>query len=193
MAPGVVVAAHLERCARCCGEVRGFERAEGELMASLPEVALAPDALGRAFEALEGKGKSGGRATRPVRERVGDVVLPKAFAALGTRPRRWLTPEFWIAHARAPSADGWRVYLLRAPPGVEIPWHRHGGDELIAVLKGVLQDGARLGEGDFAQHSAGGSHAVTVGAAGACACLVASRGSSDWPGIARLTAAWLGI
>lgn len=190
-AAALAVAAHVESCAYCATRVRAIEAAEGRLMASLPDAPLGADALARALTRLEAGSPPG--AAQPPPPSLGEVALPTALADVPFAPRRWVGPGFWAARARLPEEGGWRLALLRAPAGARIPWHRHGGEEMIAVLEGAVADDAAYVEGDFAEHGAGGAHQLAVSGAGPCACLIAARGGGEWRGVGGLAAAWLGL
>lgn len=191
MAAELALAAHLEACAPCAGQVREMEAAEGRLMESLPDALMGSNALAQAMAAIDrkevgadpGAGCAEGFGTR----------LPAAMAGLGFHPRRWLRPGFWAARARTPDEEGWRLVLLRAPAGERLPSHRHTGDEFITVLSGSFRDGETFAAGDFAAHGVGDQHRLTVTREGPCACLVAYQSRAEWEGLPGLAAAWLGL
>ena len=55
---------------------------------------------------------------------------------------RWLpaAPGIELAVLREDASRGMRAVLARGVKGARHPRHRHGGDELILVLEGVLRD-----------------------------------------------------
>jgi putative transcriptional regulator len=189
LAPALVVNAHLGQCATCRGRVGDLEEAEGRLLASLPNAALADDA----FEQVLARLPTRPQPLRLTRRAIGDVPLPVAVARAGLSPRRYLTPEFWVAPVRASRADGWRAYVLRAPAGWKIPRHLHRGPEFISVLMGAFQDGRRHAAGDFAENLTNHEHELQVTAEGPCACLIAARGGARWRGLAGAITPLLGV
>ncbi|RAK57642.1 cupin domain-containing protein [Phenylobacterium deserti] len=189
-AAALAVGAHVEGCALCAAQVRAVEATEGQRLAGLPDAPLAADALARTLRRLD-VGRSKPALSSPVR--LGDVRLPLVLADVGFAPRRWVAPGFWAARARIPDEDGWRLALLHAPAGAKVPWHQHGGDEMIAVLSGAFSDPAVYVQGDFAEHRTGEGHELAVTEDGPCACLIAARGGGDFRGVGGLAAAWLGL
>jgi putative transcriptional regulator len=82
-------------------------------------------------------------------------ALPKALVksqlldladapALPIDPSRYewseVAPGVHVAIVREDAARGMRACLVSGKAGARHPRHRHGGDELILVLEGVLQD-----------------------------------------------------
>lgn len=192
LAPSVTLSAHLETCAVCRGRVEAFEDAEGNLLESSPPVALAPGALSRILDRIDANPTAEPRHV-PHPETLGDVRLPAAVARVGLARRRWLAPGIWTAAVRARRTDDWRTLLLRAPGGMKIPTHEHGGRELIAVLQGTLHDGHTYVAGDFAEHGAGSGHRLEIARDGPCACLISIQGRAHWHGWARVIAPLAGM
>jgi putative transcriptional regulator len=190
LAAGLSLAAHMDGCRHCRARVVALEAQEGEVLADGPDATLAPDALGRALARLDDPAPPS--PTRKL-DRLGDVVLPSVVAHLGLKSRRWVAPGFWAARVNAPSTDGWRTFLLRAPAGARIPHHEHGGVELIYVISGAFRDGVDYEAGDFAEHSAESEHDLTVFPDGPCACLISLQGTTRWKGWSRVIVPILGV
>jgi putative transcriptional regulator len=182
----MVISAHLEHCEKCQPAVARAEEVHGQILESLADTAMAPDALQLALARIDTPAK---RAPASL----GDVPLPEAVACLGLRSRRFLGPEFWIAPVRGVWSDNWRLYLLRAPAGTRIPEHRHRGQEMFQVLTGAVRDRQLHRQGDFAVLSHGVDHALEVTTDGPCACLVAAENGARWTGLTRALSPLLGI
>ncbi len=187
---GLVIAAHAEACRACDARIRQIEQVNGDLLASLPKASLAPDALARILDKIERVPLETKRQPTPSSA---DVPIPAAVARFGLAPRRWINPSLWIAHVRAPRADGWRAYLVGGAPNARIPAHTHNGMELISVLLGAYRDGQTYSQGDFAQKERGTEHTQQVGPHEACVCLVASGAPARWRGAAKFIAPLIDI
>lgn len=191
--PCLTVESHLEGCAECRSHVARVEATEGLRLNALPPTAMAPDALDRLFARIDAS-TPWVEPTAP--EQVAgleDVPLPRSVAAFGLRPRRWLSPGFWVAHVDIPREDDWRTFILRAPAKSRIPAHSHPSEEYISVLTGAFHDGEHYSAGDFGENFAGSSHTLEIGDEAPCACLIAIRGNIEWRGWAKIIGPALGI
>lgn len=184
------VAVHLEGCARCAGFVREVEAAESETAHGLEPEPMAPDALAAMMAKLDALPVP---TPRPERATLGDVPLPHALRRMRIAPRRWVRPGLWIAHLPEARHDGWRAYLLRAPPGQGLPTHAHSGPELICVLAGAFKDQRTHSQGDFVEDVAPKQHRLDVLKDDACACLIATKGPLRWQGWRRALGPMLSI
>lgn len=70
-------------------------------------------------------------------------------------------------------ADGTpKMFLLELPPGCEFPDHPHPGEEECLLLKGdLVNDGRKLGPGDYVKARAG-THHHGLYTVGGCVCLL---------------------
>jgi len=67
---------------------------------------------------------------------------------------------------------GHRAMLLELQPGVHVPEHPHAGHEECLILRGdLINEGRRLGPGDYVRASAGTDH-LEVYSEGGCLCLI---------------------
>ena len=65
-----------------------------------------------------------------------------------------------------------RTFLLELPPGCEFPDHPHPGEEECLLLKGdLVNDGRKLGPGDYVRARAG-THHHGLYTVGGCVCLL---------------------
>jgi len=68
------------------------------------------------------------------------------------------------------------TYLLRLGAGRRIPFHGHGGSEMICVLKGSFSDASgRYQAGDFVEIDEATEHQPLAGPEGECICIIASE------------------
>jgi putative transcriptional regulator len=178
LAPCVVVAAHIEVCKRCRNMV-------GDLTPPALEIPEGPvDRPPRALLArIMARLDEVDHATATSPRKLGDAPLPGVVRGYGLHPRRYMSPRIWLASLRLPPLDGWRAYILRAPPGFRIPRHEHRGAEVVQVLTGAFRDGSTFQSGDFIESIKGRVHSLTVTPDGPCASLIASQGGSRWAGL----------
>lgn len=67
---------------------------------------------------------------------------------------------------------GHRAMLLELQPGVHLPEHPHEGHEECLILRGdLINEGRRLGPGDYVRASPGTDH-LSVYTEGGCVCLI---------------------
>ncbi len=67
---------------------------------------------------------------------------------------------------------GHRAMLLELQPGVHLPEHPHSGHEECLILRGdLINEGRRLGPGDYVRASVGTDH-LEVYSEGGCLCLI---------------------
>ncbi|CAN5443758.1 ChrR family anti-sigma-E factor [soil metagenome] len=191
--PSLTVESHLEGCAECRSEIARVEATEGQLLNALPPTQMAPDALDRVFARIDGSTPWVEPTAREQIAGLEDVPLPRSVAAFDLRPRRWLSPGFWVAHVDIPPEDDWRTFIIRAPAKSRIPAHSHPSHEYISVLTGAFIDGEHFDVGDFGENLAGSSHTLKVGGEAPCACLIAIRGNVEWHGWAKIIGPALGI
>jgi anti-sigma factor ChrR (cupin superfamily) len=169
---------------------------EAEFVDQLPAEPLAPDALQKLMAKLL---ETPVEAPPPVvNATLAGVPLPAALvgsARIGALRR--LGPGSWFAPIwNSRTAQDCGIYILRAPPGQQLPRLQHTGPELICVLLGAFDDEQRYQAGDFVEIPDSSKRSLTVTADGACACLIAQRRSANdhsWPsyrdGDARRSAA----
>ncbi len=191
--PGLVVCAHLERCAKCRADLRLLEAVGGALIDDLMPTEMEPDALALALARIERPAPP--RASTPVKRAGPDgMVLPGALARRGVGPRRFLAPGIWVAPVPSRSADGWRTYLLRAPAGMAVIDHDHHGAEYTLVLEGALADGdARYDAGDFGEAGPGHKHQPKAEPDAPCICLISGQGGIKARGLWTLAKPYLGV
>jgi putative transcriptional regulator len=156
-----VVAAHLEYCPRCCGDVARLEAVGFDLLGRLPPTPMAEGRLAQAMAALDGPSPPE-QAQAPTRERI--EFGPEQIAP---------GMSIW----RAPDGDnGELLYLLRLPAGRQLLLHGHQGAEFTTVLAGAYRDGEEIyATGDFCELDASADHQPCVVAGADCLCMIASE------------------
>lgn len=167
-----VVRAHLARCAACRSEAAFFESLGGALLEAETPVPMAPDALRRAFAAID---------RPPPAER---ARPPRAYGldGLSTGKRRWIAPGMWVSKVKTDERSRELVYLLGIGAGMALPRHTHVGYEFTCVLEGSFSDGVeRYEPGDFIATDESVEHSPVVGRDGPCVCLA----STDSPLVMR--------
>lgn len=170
---GLVVGAHIEGCAACRAQVRGFEAVSGAALSTLPAEAVEGDALARVMQRIDEPAAPVAKPdTRPLIER------------LSLKPRRWVAPGVWVAAVDTPHAAEDRVYLLSVAPGMPTARHAHSGAEFCTVLKGAYEDELGVfGAGDFAAAEGDLNHQPRVVSPEDCVCLFATEGRLKAQGV----------
>ena len=173
--PSLAVSAHLELCLCCRKATRLFEAVGGEMLQEAPPAEMQADALARALARIERPDPS----PKPPARHPGPegLTLPRALAARGIGRRRFVAPGFWVAPVPSQAADGWRTYVLRAPPGMAVPRHGHNGAEYTVILRGAFFDGdSHYAVGDFAECDEDADHQPQAAGPTPCICLITAQG-----------------
>ncbi len=196
--PALVVASHLESCARCRERVREYEALGGALLEALPPAALAPEALARALAAIDGGDHrapspaplaASAPAAAPRRPALPPgTAWPQALQGCSATPWRWMGPQMYLSRVTVPEDPAAKLFLLRIGAGKRLPTHSHSDLEMTQVLYGSFDDGrASFGAGDF--DSAGGDirHQPVVSEGGMCICLASVDGRLLFDGVIART------
>jgi putative transcriptional regulator len=169
---GVVVATHVSLCRHCRGMVRAFEQVGGALLESAEPAQMTAGALDRAMAQL-GQPEPV-RSARP--QAADEFPAPLSQYALGSW--RWIGRGVQWRSVDVASAEGVRVFMLKAAPGTRLPRHRHTGTEWTCVFEGAFRhDLGRYGPGDFDEADESVEHNPVVEDGVACICLVALQGN----------------
>lgn len=175
----LVVAVHVERCARCAAYVGALEAAGGALLDETPPAAMHALALDEVMARLDAP--PAGAAQPPASQ--GPPPLPQgqawpaALAGSRIAPWRWIGPGMRYSRVHLAGEDAVAVFLLRLAPGKYLPQHAHSGREFTQVLCGAFHDGrAQFHVGDFDAPGRGVQHLPVVQSAGECVCLTAVQG-----------------
>jgi putative transcriptional regulator len=192
-----VMASHIAMCPECSRELKTMELIGTSLFED-----LAPSKLDRSAPVVSARAGEEGETSAPARgvaiESKGDVP-PPLVALLGDDlenvPWKRLAPGVW--HYPVPLSEGAEgdLRLLKVAPGVALPEHGHGGEELTLLLKGSYRDAlGEYHEGDVADLDVDVEHRPVADPEEGCICLVASDQKAKFKGIiARLMQPWTGM
>lgn len=178
-ARAVVIATHVSLCAACASAVRDFEAIGGASLESLDPVAMNESALD-SFWARAGKQD---RAAAPA-----SVYAANDFSLDAAHPLASYLKEGIDAIEWRPVAPGLSQYvipaagyrpgvlrLLKISPGVRIPKHTHGDEELTLILHGSYTDEVGdFARGDLADLDGDVLHAPLATGDEPCICLIAT-------------------
>jgi putative transcriptional regulator len=198
-APALVLASHLEDCARCQAQLALLQQLGGALLDALPPAALREDALARAFSAIAAAdARVAAPAPVPVRglpPLPAGARWPLALAGCQITRWRWMGPGMRYARVRVPQDPQANVVLLRIAAGMYLAQHTHSGRELTQVLHGSFHDGrAQFGPGDFDATDTQVHHQPVVQAGSECICLASIEGRLVFDGaLARTLGALVGM
>ncbi|MCW5656715.1 MAG: ChrR family anti-sigma-E factor [Burkholderiaceae bacterium] len=200
LGPGdaIVLAAHLEGCARCRANTRMFEGVGGAMLESIEPALMASDALTRTLAAIDGKTAPAAPVAAPAQPRPGlppGVAWPRSMAHCAVSRWHWMGPGMRWSRVTVPHAPDANVFLLRIGAGKALANHTHTGLELTHVMCGSFHDGrARFGAGDFDAADGDVHHQPVLEAGGECICLASVQGRLVFDGtIARWVGALVGI
>jgi putative transcriptional regulator len=178
----LVVSTHLVGCAVCRGAVRSFERLRGIALEDGEPVGLEEGALQRALRKISSDGPA--EATAPDRDH--SEARPTPLSAYSLGKWRRIAPGLQWRPVAVPAAEGTRVFMLKAAPGIRIPHHAHAGLEWTCVLQGAFSHRlGRYGAGDFDEADDTIEHQPEVEEGVECICLVALQGQiqlKSWMG-----------
>ena len=192
----VVAACHVAWCGFCRAAVRQAEFAGGELLSELDPADVSPDCRARTLARLDQAtlyrlpvpAKAKGELPEPLAQLLGSQDL----ADLAWRKR---APGVAMVDIKlSPAAHG-QLRLMKIAPGMALPEHGHGGEELTLIFSGAYRDAlGRFARGDVADLDEAIEHRPVVEADAPCICLVATEAPTRFKSIiARLMQPFLGI
>lgn len=193
-AQAAVVASHVAMCPLCRRELKDLELIGAAMFDDMPSVAVKGEAPVPAARALEAETP----ASVPHVSVEGDVPYPLRAvlpAELGRIKWKRLAPGIW--HHPIPLSKGARgdLRLIKVAPGIALPEHGHGGEELTLLLAGSYRD--ELGtfrRGDVADLDDEVEHRPVADAREGCVCLIATERKARFKGlIARIMQSWTGL
>jgi putative transcriptional regulator len=177
-APAILVATHLELCARCRAAVRDLEALGGAVIADEAGAPLAPDAIARIFARIDADTPP--PPAPPVAPRPAlppGLDWPRSLRHCRISPWRVMGPGLRWSRVTVPYDRGANVFLLRIGAGKCLPPHTHGDSELTQVLHGSFDDGRSVFDvGDFDAADPSVHHQPVVQASSECICLAALDG-----------------
>lgn len=190
LAPGhaLVLAAHIEGCARCQAALSRLEAAGGALLEQVAPEPLAAEAFAAVLARLDEPAPP----PPPAPPRQAELHLPQGLRLPG--PLRgaaigrwlWIGPGIRYSRVRLPWAPWENVMLLRVAGGRRVPRHSHGGVELTQVLWGGFSDHTgHYGAGDIGETDETVEHQPIADPEG-CLCLASLEGGLRLPWLTRL-------
>jgi putative transcriptional regulator len=173
-AQALAIATHLTLCPHCRGQLTIYETLGAALIETLPEVAMATDALAATMARVREA-----HSDNPIT----GVPTPVPTALLPAPLRRYVGGDIELAkwrslgpgmhHLPLIDRDNMSARLVRVAPGRTTFDHGHSGSELAVVLQGSYQSGGkRFARGDLEMADESVQHCPVVGAEDACICLV---------------------
>ena len=176
-ARSVVVAAHVALCADCRTTMRALEQLGGALVERATPGILRADSLDAALARIGDGAPSASTTCRITSD------YPEVLAPYDVGRWRWIGRGLYWRKADVVSADGTRVFMLKAAPGSSLPHHGHSGTEWTCVLQGAYRhDLGRYGPGDFDEADQRVEHTPSVERGATCVCLVALQGALELRG-----------
>ncbi|KQP18353.1 ChrR family anti-sigma-E factor [Pseudorhodoferax sp. Leaf267] len=195
MGPSLVLASHVENCARCQAQLRLLEFAGGALLEALPEAGLRNDALARTLQCIDAS------QSVPITPVQGPPPLPagtswpRALTGCAIARWRWVAPGIHYSRVQVAQDPDANLFLLRIAAGKYLPQHTHSEREFTQVLHGSFHDGrAQFSAGDFDATDGRVHHQPVVQAGGECICLASVEGRVLFDGFfARQLGALMGM
>jgi putative transcriptional regulator len=193
----LVVAAHMERCQRCRQRLNEAEAVGGELLGELPPLAMAgslADVWARIADAPAAAPTPTPTSQRSDTE-LPAVLQPYVRGGLDNIQWRSLVPGIRQHLLSGIDSDRGSVRLLSIAPGITIPHHGHGGNELTLVLKGSYVDEiGRFQSGDLADLDISVHHQPVADTDEPCICLIATDERLRFSGVfSRMLQPLIGI
>ncbi|MET4161351.1 putative transcriptional regulator [Marinobacterium sp. MBR-111] len=191
----LLVACHLHWCPHCRERMHATDAVGGALLEQLPPSHLQTDAFEQLLARLD---EPEHELCTSVPEAYANPELPAPLAQLLDKPLDelpWKRIGYGVKqldlHLDGPGA----TRLLRISPGVSVPHHTHGGNELTLILKGSYNDElGRFCQGDVADLDGEVSHQPLVDTDEECICLIATDAPLKFSGlVGRLVQPFIGL
>ncbi len=178
-ARSVVVATHISLCQSCALAVQDFEALGAACLEEIEPVAMTDSALD-SFWTRAGRQErlSDAASTRAANDYALDAAHPLAsYLKDGIDAIEWRPVAPGLAQHVIPAA-GYRpgvLRLLKINPGVRIPKHTHGDEELTLILRGSYSDEVGVyAHGDLADLDGDVLHSPLATGDEPCICLIAT-------------------
>jgi putative transcriptional regulator len=191
----LLVACHLHWCPHCRERMHATDAVGGALLEQLPPSSLKADAFEQLLARLDEPEQE---LSTSAPEAGSNQALPTPLAQLLDKPLDelpWKRIGYGVKqldlHLSGPGA----ARLLRISPGVSVPHHTHGGNELTLILKGSYNDElGRFCQGDVADLDGEVSHQPLVDTDEECICLIATDAPLKFSGlVGRLVQPFIGL
>lgn len=172
----VVVASHIAMCEDCRANLRDAETLGGAMLEDLEPAPMSDAALAFTLDRL------GDFDTEPApvpAAPAGDVPLPlRRLIGDSLADVKWKKIAPGVGKYMLPTSDGakGKAFLLSINPGLAMPEHGHGGDELTLVIQGSYSDKfGKFCSGDIADLDEDAEHTPRVDSEIPCICLAATE------------------
>jgi putative transcriptional regulator len=173
----IAIATHLMSCSQCRTFMRSMEQVGGEVLTSLPPVAMSVGALAEVEARLTERPRPTVAEKVPTVPETDLAGLPKFVRGYQFGNWKWIAPSVHLRPIMLPYASDTRVFLLKSGPGTKMLQHSHTGIEMTCVLSGAFShEGGHYGPGDFDLGDETVDHQPIVEAGQDCICLVAMQG-----------------
>ena len=192
----VVAASHLAWCPDCREAARQVYLLGGEMLGLLEGTDVSEQCRSRTLSMLDTatlhRFPKSPRARGEVPEPLGRRLGGKLLADLAWKRK---APGLALFDLPLSQASSSRLFLMRIAPGIAMPEHGHGGEEITLILSGAYNDKfGRYARGDVADLDENIEHQPIVETGAPCICLVATEAPTrfkSWP--ARLLQPLIGI
>jgi len=174
----LVVATHIAMCPDCREALRVAESVGGALLEDQEPVALDAGALDAVLASLDdlevvpapagAVAPGDSEVPLPLRRLIGDRLDSIRWRPVAPGVGKYVLPMDKSSRGSA--------FMLKIAPGMAMPEHGHGGDEITLILQGSYRDEiGQFGVGDVADLDDHIEHTPTVNSDVACVCLVATE------------------
>ncbi len=192
----LLVACHLHWCPQCRERVRETDAVGGAMLDRLTPAALKEDALNTLLARLDEPEQE--FASLPPAPGADEAELPAPLAQLLGKPideLSWKRIGYGVRQLDLELEGPGATRLLRISPGVSVPHHTHGGNELTLILRGSYSDEiGRFRRGDVADLDGEVSHQPIVDTDEDCICLIATDAPLRFTGLmGRLVQPFIGL
>ncbi|MBV0933008.1 ChrR family anti-sigma-E factor [Marinobacterium weihaiense] len=193
----LLVACHLHWCPHCRQRTEHTNAIGGVLLDNLAPSALSEDALNAVLSRLDEPGQEFA-AAEPQGTRQQDDDLPAPLTGLLEQPLDqlpWRRIGYGVRQLDLELGGPGATRLLRISPGVSVPHHTHGGNELTLILRGSYNDElGRFCRGDVADLDGDVEHQPLVDTDEDCICLIATDAPLKFSGLmGRLVQPFIGL
>ncbi|WP_299624787.1 ChrR family anti-sigma-E factor [Pelagibius sp.] len=183
----LVVVSHVTLCPACRAQMETYEALGGSLIEEIAPVGLPDSALSDIFARLDDEASGPGEADpwgraparTPADHRSVDGSVPRPlrdYLGQDLSALNWRSVIRGVEEAEI-ALDGGevRTRLMRIQPGVAVPKHTHGGEEVTLVLTGGYSDaGGHYARGDVQVADPTVDHQPVADPGEPCLCLVIS-------------------
>lgn len=197
----VVVSAHISMCSACREALVKAESVGGVLLqgADVPAEPISDDMFAEMLKLIEANPPSAQIIKIPVASKAKARSVPKSLARyvgddLDAIKWKTVAPGLRKHKIKLKNSDS-SLYLLHIAPGMAMPEHGHGGDELTLILDGAYRDEiGYFGSGDVADLDDHVEHQPRVVSDVPCICLAATQKQTRFKDvIPRLMQPFIGI